>query len=182
MPRLRHTARKSVIPFLPSRLAERPHRRPVTGQSSHLERLHHRLHKKQERRRQELEKQGSSSLPQQEVESVRRCSPVPPLETSLHHHWAPRPLEYLLEETSTMEMVTTPTRDTAPTSQRSRSQRDGSPDPSLVTPLAGVTFMMRSTPCCVGPLTGTLGQSSIVVWSTSIVMGYTQTTGRLLAW
>jgi hypothetical protein len=55
MARLRHTARKSVIPFLPSRLAERPLRHPVTGQSSHLERLHHRLHEEQERRRQELE-------------------------------------------------------------------------------------------------------------------------------
>jgi hypothetical protein len=77
---LRHTTRKSVIPFLPSRLAERPLRRPVTGQSSHLERLHHHLHKEQEHRRQELEQQGSSSSPQQEVESVRRCSPVPPLE------------------------------------------------------------------------------------------------------
>jgi hypothetical protein len=51
MARLRHTARKSVIPFLPSRLAERPLRRPVTGQSSHLERLHHCLHEEQERRR-----------------------------------------------------------------------------------------------------------------------------------
>jgi hypothetical protein len=80
MARLRHTARKSVIPFLPSRLVERPLRRPVTGQSSHLERLHHRLHKEQERRRQELELQGSSSSLQQEVESVRSCSLVPPLE------------------------------------------------------------------------------------------------------
>jgi hypothetical protein len=53
MARLRHTARKSVIPFLPSRLAERPLHRPVTGQSSHLERLHHYLHEEQERRRQE---------------------------------------------------------------------------------------------------------------------------------
>jgi hypothetical protein len=52
----------------------------VTGQSSHLERLHHRLHEEQERRRQELEQQGSSSSPQQEVESARHCSPVPSLE------------------------------------------------------------------------------------------------------
>jgi hypothetical protein len=73
MARLRHTARKSVIPFLPSRLAERPLRRPVTGQSSHLERLHHRLHKEQEQ-------QGSSFSLQQVVESVRSCSPVLPLE------------------------------------------------------------------------------------------------------
>ena len=54
MARLRHTARKSVIPFLPSRLAERPLRRPVAGQSSHVERLHHRLREEQERRRQAI--------------------------------------------------------------------------------------------------------------------------------
>jgi hypothetical protein len=78
MARLRHTARKSVIPFLPSRIVERPLRRPVTGQSSHLERLHHHLHEEQERRRQE--QQGSSLLLQQEIESVRRFSPVLPLE------------------------------------------------------------------------------------------------------
>src|SRR6187455_1175922 len=78
MARLRHTARKSVIPFLPSRLAERPLRHPVTGHSSHLERLHHRLHEEQERRRQE--QQGSSFSLQQEIESVRSCSPVLPLE------------------------------------------------------------------------------------------------------
>jgi hypothetical protein len=44
MARLRHTSQKSDIPFLPSRLAERPLRRLVIGQSNHLERLHHRLH------------------------------------------------------------------------------------------------------------------------------------------
>jgi hypothetical protein len=82
MARLIHTAWKSVIHFLPSRLAERPLRRPVIGQSSHLERLHHRLHEEQERRRQELKQHGSFSLPQQEVESVRRYSLVPPLEAS----------------------------------------------------------------------------------------------------
>jgi hypothetical protein len=76
MARFRHTARKSVIPFLPSRLAERPLHRPVTGQSSHLERLHHRLHEDQERRRQELEQQGSSFSLQQEIESVKSCSLV----------------------------------------------------------------------------------------------------------
>jgi hypothetical protein len=80
MARLRHTARKFVIPFLPSRLAELPLRRPVTGQSSHLERLHHRLHEEQECRRQELEQQGSSFSLQQEIESVRSCSPMLPLE------------------------------------------------------------------------------------------------------
>jgi hypothetical protein len=82
MARLRHTARKSVIPFLPSRLAERPLRHPVTGQSSHLERLHHRLHEEQERQRQEQEQQGSSFSLQQEIESVRSCSPVLPLEAT----------------------------------------------------------------------------------------------------
>jgi hypothetical protein len=80
MARLRHTAWKSVIPFLPSCLAEHSLRRPVTGQSSHLERLHHRLHKELEHRRQELEQQGSSSTPQYELESVRHCSTVSPLE------------------------------------------------------------------------------------------------------
>jgi hypothetical protein len=80
MARLRHTARKSIIPFLPSRLAERPLHRPVTSQPSHLERLHHRLHEEQERRRQEQEQHGSSFSLQQEIESVRSYSPVLPLE------------------------------------------------------------------------------------------------------
>jgi hypothetical protein len=80
MARLRHTARKSVIPFLPSRLAERPLRRTVSGQSSHLERIHHRLREEQERQHQQREQQGSSPPPEQEVESVRRRSPVPQLE------------------------------------------------------------------------------------------------------
>jgi hypothetical protein len=79
---LRHRAWKSVIAFLPSRLAEHLLRCPVTGQSSHLERLHHRLHEEQEHRRQELEQQGSPSSPQYEVESTRSCSPEPPLEAS----------------------------------------------------------------------------------------------------
>ena len=83
MARLRHTTRKLVIPFLSSRLAERPLRRLVTSQSSHLERLHHRLHEEQERWRQELEQQGSSSSLQQEVESVRSYSPLSPLEAPL---------------------------------------------------------------------------------------------------
>jgi hypothetical protein len=80
MARLRHTARKSMIPFLPSCLAERPLRRMVPGQSSHLERLHHRLHEKQKRQRKEREHQASFSLPQQEVEYGRHPSFVPLLE------------------------------------------------------------------------------------------------------
>jgi hypothetical protein len=72
MARIRCTARKSVIPFLPSRLAERPIRRTMSGQSSHLERLHRRLHEEQDQ-----EQQDSSLLPQQEVESKRPPSPAP---------------------------------------------------------------------------------------------------------
>jgi hypothetical protein len=60
MARLRCTARKSVILFLPSRLEERPLHRMVPGQASHLERLHRRLHEEQEHRRQEQEQQDSS--------------------------------------------------------------------------------------------------------------------------
>jgi hypothetical protein len=55
MARLRCTARKSVIPFLPSCLAECPLRRTVPCQSGHLERLHRRMHEEQECRRQEQE-------------------------------------------------------------------------------------------------------------------------------
>jgi hypothetical protein len=50
MAHLSCTAHNSVIPFLASRLAECPLRRTVSGQSSHLERLHRRLHEEQERR------------------------------------------------------------------------------------------------------------------------------------
>jgi hypothetical protein len=69
----------SVIPFLPSRLVERPLCRMVQGQSSHLERLHHRLHVEQKRRRQEQEQeqQDSSPSPQREVEFERLPSPAP---------------------------------------------------------------------------------------------------------
>jgi hypothetical protein len=84
--RLRRIPPTSVIPFLPYCLAERPLRRPVTGQSSHLERLHHHPHEEQERRRQELEQQDSSFSLQQEIESLRSCSPLLPLEAPLHHH------------------------------------------------------------------------------------------------
>jgi hypothetical protein len=73
MARLRCTALKSVIPFLPSRLAERPLCRTVPGQSSHLERLHRRLHEEQE---QDQEQHDSSPSPQQEVESERPPSPA----------------------------------------------------------------------------------------------------------
>jgi hypothetical protein len=64
MVRIRCTTRKSVIPFLPSRLAECPLHRTVTCQSSHLERLLRRLHEEQERRHQEQEQQDSSPSPQ----------------------------------------------------------------------------------------------------------------------
>jgi hypothetical protein len=51
-----------------------------TGQSSHMERLHHRLHEVQEHRRQEREQQDSSPSLEQEVESSRQASSVPQLE------------------------------------------------------------------------------------------------------
>jgi hypothetical protein len=37
--------------------------------------------------------------------------------------------------------------------------------------LVGITLMMHSTPCCIRPLTDTLGQLSIAVWSSSTVVG-----------
>jgi hypothetical protein len=55
MARLGCTARNSMIPFLPSCLAERPLHHTVSGQSSQLERLHRHLHEEQESRRQEQE-------------------------------------------------------------------------------------------------------------------------------
>jgi hypothetical protein len=75
-----------------------------------------------------------------------------------------------------MEAMTA-ARAIAPTSRRSRSRRDGLLDPSLVTPLAGVTSTMRSTPCCARHST-TLGPSSIAVLSSSKVAGLTRTAGR----
>jgi hypothetical protein len=162
MAHLRCTARKSVIPFLPSRLAERPLRRTVLGQSSHLERLHRRLHKEQECRRQEQEQQDSSPLPQQKVESERPPSPAPQPEMPLHHLRASRLLEETLTETETTTMPVA-VRATTESFRRSQSRRDGSLDPSLVTPLVGVTSTTRSIPCCVGPLSDTHGLSSTIV-------------------
>jgi hypothetical protein len=78
MARIRCTTHKSVIPFFPSRLAEYPLRYMVTDQSSHLERLHRRLHEEQECRCQEQDQHDSSPSPQQVVESGRH----PPLHLS----------------------------------------------------------------------------------------------------
>jgi hypothetical protein len=78
--------------------------------------------------------------------------------------------------------VTTTAQATSSTSRRSRSRRDGSLEPSLVTPLAGVSSMMRSTPCYARHSTGALGPSSIVVLSSSTVMGLTRTAGRRHVW
>jgi hypothetical protein len=79
MARIRCTARKFVIPFFPSRLAERPLRRTVPGQSSHLERLHRHLHEEQEHQCQEQEQEQQDSSPShpQEVEPERSPSPAP---------------------------------------------------------------------------------------------------------
>jgi hypothetical protein len=70
MARIRCTARKSVIPFLPSRLVERPLCCTVPGQSCHLERLHRRLHEEQERQCQEQVQEQQDSPPR----LSRRCS------------------------------------------------------------------------------------------------------------
>jgi hypothetical protein len=142
MVRLRCTARKSVIPFLPSRLVEHPLRHTVTGQSSHLERLHHRLHEEQEHRRQEREQHDSSPSPQQEVESRRQPSSVHQLEVPLHHHRTPQLLEETLMETTTTVAVRATTR-----SFRRSSRKDGSPDPWFMMPLAVVISTMLSTTC-----------------------------------
>jgi hypothetical protein len=155
MAHLRCTTRKSVIPFLPSRLAEHPLCSTVTGQSSHLERLHCCLHEEQERRCQEQEQEDSSPLPQQKVESRRQPSSVPKLEVPLHHHREPQVLEETLTKTMMLAVLAT-----AQKIQRSRSWKDGSPDPSLVMPLTVVISTTLSTPCCVRPTTGTLGPSS----------------------
>jgi hypothetical protein len=156
MARIRCTSRKSVIPFLPSRLAEHPLRRTVSGQSSHLERLHRCLYEEQERRRQEQEQEQQDSSPSARRRwSLRVCLP-------LHHLRASRLLEETLTKT---EMTTTlvAVRATARSARRSRSWRGGSLDPSLVTLLAGVTSTTLLIPYCIGPSTDTLGLSSIVV-------------------
>ena len=149
MARLRCTARKSVIPFLPSRLAEHPLCRTVPGQSRCLERLYRRLHKEQEQ-------QDSSPSPQQEVETRRLPSPAPQPEMPLHYHRA----SLLLTETTTTPVSV---RATTQSLRSSRSQKDGSPDPSLMMPLTVVISTMLSTPCCVGHSTDILGLSSTVV-------------------
>jgi hypothetical protein len=93
--------------------------------------------------------------------SLRGCLPLHLSQRChLHHLKASQLLEATLTETET---TTTPVavRATTRSAQRSRSRRDGSPDPSLVTPLAGVTSTMLSIPCSVGPLTDTHGLSPL---------------------
>jgi hypothetical protein len=80
-----------------------------------------------------------------------------------------------------MEAVTA-AQASAPTFQLTRSRKDGSLDPSLATPLVGVTSTTRSTPCCARHLTNVLGPSSIVVLSSSTVARFTRTAGRRPAW
>jgi hypothetical protein len=181
MTRLRHTARKSVIPFLPSRLAEHPLRRLVTGQSSHLERLHHRLHEEQECRRQEQEQQGSSFSLQQEIESVRSCSPVLPLEAPP----AP-PLSALAAGVAAGEDPDDGGGDDSSSFSTDLSA-DQEPEGWVVRPITrdaarGCHFHDALAPCYVGHLTGVLGPSIIAVWSSSTVAGCTQTAGRRPAW
>jgi hypothetical protein len=63
-----------------------------------------------------------------------------------------------------------------------RSRKDGFLDPSLATPLAGVTSMTRSTPYYARHSTGVLGPSSIAVLSSSTIAGFTRTVGWRPAW
>jgi hypothetical protein len=95
-------------------------------------------------------------------------------------------------DTLTTETATTATRATTPTSQRSRSRRDGSPDPSLVTWLAGVTFNDVLDTLLRQALDRHTWSIENRCWSTRVwrsaqttgrlLVGYTQTAGRLLAW
>ena len=78
--------------------------------------------------------------------------------------------------------VATAARAMTPSFLLTRSRKDGLLDPSLATLLAGVTSMMRSTPCYVGHLTSVLGLSSIAALSFSIVARFTRTIGRRPSW
>ena len=103
MARIRCTARKSVIPIFPSRMTERPLRHMVPGQSSHLERLHHRLHEEQERRCQEHEQEQQDSSPRlSRWWSLRGLLPLHLSQRCpMHHLRASRLLEETLTETET---------------------------------------------------------------------------------
>jgi hypothetical protein len=183
MARIRHTARKSVIPLLSSRLAERPLRRPVTGQSSHLEMLHHRLHEEQERRRQELEQQGSSSSPQQEVESLRSCSPVPPLEASPAPPLGVSTAGVAVGDPSDRGDDSSSSHNTDLSEEQELEGWEGWVARPITRDAArGVTSTMCSTPCCARHLTGVPGLSSIVVLSSSTVAGFTRTARWWLIW
>jgi hypothetical protein len=156
MARIRCTTRKSVIPLLPSRLAERPLHRTVMGQSSHLERLHRRLHEEQEHRHKEQEQHDSSPSPQQEVESGRQPSPthqseMPPTPPQ----GIPTAGGHLDKDDDDDDYGGSSSRSTELSEEQ--EPKNGSLDPSLVTPLTGVTSTMLSTPCCVRPSTVTLG-------------------------
>jgi hypothetical protein len=180
MARLRHTARKSVIPFLPSRLAERPLRHPVAGQSSHLERLHRHLHEEQESRRQELEQQGSSSSLQQEVESVRSCSLVPPLE-------AP-PAPPLGVPAAGVAVGGDPDDggDDSSSSHSTDLLEEQEPEGWVARPIyrdtaRGCHFNDALDTLLCQALAGVPGLLSIIVLSSSTVVWFTRTAGRQLA-
>jgi hypothetical protein len=166
MARIRCTARKSVIPFLPFRLAERPLRRTVPGQSvTWRDCIVACTRSRSADARSRSRTRSSRTLPPRLCTrwSLRGRLPLHLSQRCpLHHPRASRLLEETLTETET---TTTPVvvRAMTRSSWRSRSRRDGSLDPSLVTPLAGVTSTTLSTPCCVGPSTDTLGPSSTVV-------------------
>jgi hypothetical protein len=179
MAHLRHTARKSVIPFLPSRLAEHPLRRHVTGQSSHLERLHHRLHEEQERRRQE--QQGSSFSLQQEIKSVRSYSPVLPLEAPP----AP-PLDAPAPRVATGGDPDDGGGDDS-SSHDTDFSADQEPEGWVARPIThdaarGCHFYDALDTLLRRALDRRTWSIDIVVWSSSTVAGSTQTAGRRPAW
>ena len=68
-----------------------------------------------------------------------------------------------MEEIPTMTRTTVGALATAPHFLRSRTWREGSLGPSLVTLLADVTFTTHLTPCCAGLWTDTPGQSRNIV-------------------
>jgi hypothetical protein len=162
MAHIRCTARKSVIRFLPSRLVERPLRRTVQVSPVNWRDC---IVACTRSRSADARSRSSRTLPPRLSRrwSLRGRLPLHLSQRCpLHHHKASRLLEETLTETETTTMLVV-VRATARSSRRSQSWRDGSLDPSLVTPLAGVTSMTLLIPCCIGPSTDTLGPSSTVV-------------------
>jgi hypothetical protein len=172
MARLRCTTRKSVIPFLPSRLAERPLRRTMTGQSSHLERLHRRLHEEQEHRCQEQQ--------QEEVESRRQPSPAPQPEMP------PTPPQGIPTAGGDSDGYGDD-NDGGSSSHNMELSEEQEPEGWIARPITCDAARDCHFHDALNPLlcrsfdrhTWSIEYRCVV---TSIVVGYTRTSGRLLAW